>query len=174
VQHKEIELLHIGSYPASRNTDVATRFSDLLRACGASTQVHEDVQFERWSKLLINASWNPICALSRSRDVAILQSSPEAEGVVKEVMLEIAAVAKACGYAGIDEELIEFQLGRARKRTLPGVQPSMMADALSGRRLEVEAIVGNVVRIAKEKGVDVPLLRVLYVLACALDKSFAS
>ncbi|KAE8454132.1 hypothetical protein EG329_005056 [Mollisiaceae sp. DMI_Dod_QoI] len=172
VYHREVELLHIGPYPASKNIEAASRFSDLLKSAGASAEVHEDVQFERWSKLLVNASWNPICALSRSRDAQVLKSSTEAKDVVREVMLEIAAVANACGYPGIDVALVDFQLGRAVVRELPGVQPSMLADALAGRRMEVEAIVGNVVRIAKEHGVQTPMLRTIYVLASALDSSF--
>ena len=58
-------------------------------------------------------------------------------------MLEIAAVANACGHPDINSDLIDFQLGRATVRDLPGIEPSMMADALAGRRMEVEAIVGN-------------------------------
>ncbi|KUJ11198.1 2-dehydropantoate 2-reductase [Mollisia scopiformis] len=174
VLHKELELLHIGSYPASSNTKSASKLADLLTSAGASSKVHEDVQFERWSKLLINASWNPICALTRSRDVQVLRSSAEAEEYVRDVMLEIAAVANACGYQEINAALIDFQLGRAVARDLPGVEPSMMADALAGRKMEVEAIVGNVVRIAKERGVKTPLLRSIYVLVSALDSSFGS
>jgi 2-dehydropantoate 2-reductase len=172
VQHREIELLHIGSYPASSSTESASRFANLLNAAGASTEVHEDVQFERWSKLLVNASWNPICALSRSRDVQVLKSSTEAKDFVREGMLEIAAVANACGYPGINTSLVDYQLGRATVRELPGIEPSMMADAVAGRNMEVEPIVGSVVRLAKEHGVKTPMLRTIYVLATALNRSF--
>ncbi|KAN0103217.1 2-dehydropantoate 2-reductase [Hyaloscypha variabilis] len=172
VQHKELELLHIGPYPASSNTEAALRFAQLLKEGGASAKVHEDVQFERWSKLLVNASWNPICALSRSRDAQVLKSSPEAKGFVRDVMLEIAAVANACGYAGIDTALVDYQLGRATVRGLPGVEPSMMTDALAGRNMETEAIVGNVIKLAKEYSVATPMLRTIYVLATALNSSF--
>lgn len=87
-------------------------------------------------------------------------------------MLEIAAVARACGYEDVNAQLVEEQLGRATARELPGVQPSMMADAVAGRRMEVEAILGGVVRLAREKGVQVPMLRVVYLVAGALDGSF--
>ncbi|CZR52827.1 related to 2-dehydropantoate 2-reductase [Phialocephala subalpina] len=172
VLHKEVELLHIGSYPASPNTESATKFAELLKSAGASAQVHEDVQFERWSKLLINASWNPICALSRSRDVQVLRANDDSKEFIREVMLEIAAVANACGYPGINTALIDYQLGRATVRELPGVEPSMLADALAGRRMEVEAIVGNVVRVAKAHDVKTPMLKTIYVLASVLDDSF--
>ncbi|EKD14837.1 uncharacterized protein L3040_003944 [Drepanopeziza brunnea f. sp. 'multigermtubi'] len=173
VQHKEVELLHIGAYPASSGTESAQKLADLLKAAGATAEVHEDVQFERWSKLLVNASWNPMCALSRSRDAEILQSSVDAKDVIREVMLEIASVANACGYSKIDAALVDFQLARATVRDLPGVEPSMMADALAGRNMEVEAIVGSVVRLAKEHEIKTPMLRTVYVLATALNSSFA-
>lgn len=172
IQHKEIELLHIGSYPSSAPLSHASKFAELLKAAGATTKVHQDVQHERWSKLLVNASWNPICALSRSRDAQVLASTERATDVVRDVMLEIAAVARACGYEDVNAQLVEEQLGRATARELPGVQPSMMADAVAGRRMEVEAILGGVVRLAREKGVQVPMLRVVYLVAGALDGSF--
>ena len=86
-------------------------------------------------------------------------------------MLEIASVAQACGYKEINEELVDYQLGRAKVRPLPGVEPSMLADALAGRALEVDAIVGNTVEIAREKRVKVPLLEGVYMMVKSLDES---
>lgn len=96
----------------------------------------------------------------------------EAFQLVRDVMLEIASVAQACGYKDIDEKLIDFQLGRATSRGLPGIQPSMLADALDMKSIEVD-IVGNAVKIAKEKNVPVPMLRTLYLLAQGLNASFS-
>ncbi|KAK0100013.1 hypothetical protein ONS95_013170 [Cadophora gregata] len=173
ILHKEVEFLHIGPYPASSSIEPANQFANLLKASGGSAKVHQDVQFERWSKLLVNTSWNPICALSRSGDAQVLQSSPEAKNLIRDVMLEIKAVANACGYEKIDTALVDFQLGRATIRELPGVAPSMLVDALAGRNMEVEAIVGNVVRLAQDHGVETPMLRTIYVLASALNCSFS-
>ncbi|KAI1861046.1 hypothetical protein JX265_009665 [Neoarthrinium moseri] len=175
VQHKEIELLHVGTYPAEAPEpakNAAKSLVDLLTAAGATAKLHDDVQAERWGKLLVNASWNPICALTRCRDRQFLDANDDVLSFIKDVMMEIASVAQAYGYSKINGELVEFQLNRAAKRDLPGVQPSMLADTLSERNLEVDAIVGNVVRLAKEKGVNVPLLRTIYLLACGLDHSF--
>ncbi|KAL2068294.1 hypothetical protein VTL71DRAFT_16392 [Oculimacula yallundae] len=175
IQHKEVAHLHIGSYPATPQvSNHAAHFAALIKAGGGTVEIHPDVQFERWSKLLVNASWNPMCALSRSADAALLAATPLAEGLVREVMLEIAAVAQKCGYERIDAELVEYQLKRATVREVPGVAPSMLSDALGGRSMEVEAIVGSVVRIAREKGVQIPMLRTLYVLATGLNRSFGN
>ncbi|KAK6851743.1 6-phosphogluconate dehydrogenase C-terminal domain-like protein [Apiospora arundinis] len=178
VEHKEVELLHLGTYPAvdapPRAKDAAKAFADLLTAAGATAKLHDDVQAERWTKLLVNASWNPICALTRSRDQQFLASDAEALDFIRDVMREIASVAGAYGYGDrVNEEMIEFQIGRASVREAPGVQPSMLADALAGKNMEVDAIVGNAVKLAKQKGVAVPMLRTVYLLARGLDSSFS-
>ncbi|KAI6087528.1 6-phosphogluconate dehydrogenase C-terminal domain-like protein [Hypoxylon rubiginosum] len=183
VQHREIEMLHVGTYPASApaaHKDAARNFVDLIKQGGASATLHDDVQRERWGKLLVNGPWNPVCALTRSRDRQFIDSKKpdhrngeDALGFIRDVMLEVAAVARACGYEDVDEKLVDFQINRARVRDLPGVQPSMLADVLEGRSMEADAIVGNAVRIAKEKGVPVPMLRTIYLLANGLSESFS-
>ncbi|KAK2613318.1 hypothetical protein N8I77_000239 [Diaporthe amygdali] len=178
IEHQEVELLHIGTYPASApepHKAAAKAFSDLLTSAKASSKVHDDVQPERWSKVIVNASWNSICALTRSRDRPLLDVSNQSgsfKDFVRGVMLEIAATAQAYGYAHINEELVDFQLQRATVRQLPGIQPSMLADALAGRNMEVDAIVGNTVRLARDKGVATPMLQTIYFLASGLDMSF--
>ncbi|KAI1760135.1 6-phosphogluconate dehydrogenase C-terminal domain-like protein [Hypoxylon sp. FL1150] len=183
VYHSEVEMLRVGTYPAAApaaHKDAARAFVDLIRKGGASANLHDDIQPKRWSKLLVNASWNPVCAVTRLRDREFIDSKKpdekneeDALGFIRDVMLEIAAVARACGYSGIDEELVDFQISRARVRDLPGIQPSMLADALESRSMEVDAIVGNTVRLAKEKGVPVPMLRTIYLLANGLSESFS-
>ncbi|XXG96734.1 AAA ATPase midasin [Hypoxylon texense] len=189
VEHKEVEMLHVGTYPASSSAppehkEAARAFVDLVRKGGASAELYDDVQRPRWGKLLVNASWNPVCALTRSRDRQFIDSKKgggdsgegegeDALGFIRDVMLEIAAVARAYGYADVDEKLVDFQINRARVRDLPGVQPSMLTDALESRSMEVDAIVGNAVRLAKEKGVPVPMLTAIYYLANGLSESFS-
>ena len=118
IVHKELELLQIGTYPAESQT--ARRRMDefvaIMKAGGGTIEVHDDIQAERWSKLIVNASWNPITALSRSRDAYFLRSSPEAVEMIRNIMLEVASIAQAAGYKRIDEKIVEYQLGRARKR----------------------------------------------------------
>ncbi|KAJ1549566.1 hypothetical protein HK405_009964 [Cladochytrium tenue] len=175
VEHKEFEHLHVGTYPAAAPPGAkaaARAFVDLLAAAGASATLHDDVQAERWSKLLLNASLNPICALSRCRDRQFIDSGAGALGLIRGVMMEVAALAQACGYASVNTELVEFQLARSTARAFPGVEPSMLADALAGKNLELESLVGNAVRIARQKNVPVPLMSTLYILATGLDKSF--
>lgn len=176
IRHSEIELLHIGTFPADaplEHKDTAGEFVRLINDCGATAKLHDDVQLQRWIKLILNATLNPVCALARSRDAEVLGASQDALQVVRDTMSEIAAVAQAHGCHSINEDVVNTQMRRIQnRRQAPGVEPSMMADALAHRHMEVDAIVGNVVRMASEKNVAVPILRTLYVLISALNASF--
>ncbi|KAI4945078.1 hypothetical protein J4E91_008055 [Alternaria rosae] len=170
IKHGEVEKLQVGAYPSSATPDYAKAFTEFVTAAGATAEFYEDVQHKRWMKLLVNASWNPMCALALSKDTDILTASEEANGVVLAVMLEIRDIAAAHGY-DITREQVDNQLSRAQARipTNAGIEPSMLQDVQSDRRIEVEAIVGNPVRMGKEKGVACVRLEMLYILAKALD-----
>lgn len=174
-----LERTELGTFPAkapSAHKAAAQAFADLLTAGNGHVEVYEDVQPRRWSKLLVNASWNPICALARSSDVEYMTSTSTTQNtdVVLGVMLELVELANALGYEEINEKEARFQLSRATDR-IPdkGIEPSMLADIWEDRPMEVEAIVGNAVRLAEEKGIKVPGLTMLYCLTKALDDSNA-
>lgn len=177
--HTETQVLHIGVYPACSRTPLdhenIKSFSNLIEAAGADVAIHEEVQIERWKKLVANATWNPICALSRCRDLEFLQASPDlAQEFIVESMREVVSVAAASGYGNhVTEDTISAQLARSKARKWPGVEPSMRADIVAGRPMEVEGIVGEVVKEAKDRGVNVPRLETLYLLLKGYDWALA-
>ena len=171
--HSEMERLHLGLYPADQPLQAADQlesFASLIRRGGATAILENDIEVERWRKIVANGAINPICALSRCRDGQLMKVAPLASDLLKKVMLEIVAVADAAGYGEVvSADTVETQFGRNLSRPYPGVQPSMMADALDGRKMEVEAIVGRVVKIGQDKRVDIPRLETLLVLLQGLD-----
>lgn len=178
VQMGATHILHLGTYPATTEDSPAQQvsklFCDTLSSAGLTPMLFDDIQERRWIKLLINASWNPICALTLSRDVAYLSSSSMAEPMVKDVMLEVSAIARAKGYTSLTADSVDKQLQIARDRIgTKGIEPSMLVDVLNGRRMEVEVILGTPVKIAHELGVQVPRLETMYALAKALDEAMA-
>ncbi|KAJ4983412.1 hypothetical protein SVAN01_11104 [Stagonosporopsis vannaccii] len=170
VSHTETQKLFVGPYPADTATSIDMNntgaFARLLLAANAHAEVCEDIQVERWKKLIGNASWNPICALSRCRDLEFLQATPGlAQELITETMREVVAVACALGYGGvIQEEAVQVQIQRSGSRNWPGVQPSMLADIEENKSMEVEAVIGEVVRVGRKYQVSVPRLETLYVL----------
>ena len=99
--------------------------------------------------------------------------APLAAETIRKVMLEIVAVAVAAGYGHvISADTVESQFARSISRPFPGVQPSMMADALDEVPLEIDAIVGRIVKLGREKGIETPRLEILLVLLQGLNCSF--
>ncbi|KAK5113941.1 hypothetical protein LTR62_003064 [Meristemomyces frigidus] len=176
-----MELLEVGTFPATAYNDdsmgakqTVDTLVALLDKGGCNVHFYPDIQQRRWNKLLINATWNPICALTLSRDVAFLASSPAAEHLIRGVMLEVVAIAQGLGYSSISAEAADKQLKIATERLGGnGIEPSMLVDVLSRRRTEVEVILGNPIKVAKRVGVVVPRMETLYALTAALDESIA-
>ncbi|TVY55042.1 Uncharacterized protein LCER1_G005344 [Lachnellula cervina] len=168
-------LLEIGTYPASApqsHKRAAEEIASLIRTGGADAVVYDDVQPRRWSKLIVNASWNPITALSQCNIMDFRDSSPGAIDFVRAVMLEVVKVATAEGIEGIDEALVETLL-RPYLTRVDTKEPSMLQDVRKGQPFEIEAIVGNTVSVAKAHRVEVPLLNALYVLGKGLFEAKA-
>lgn len=165
-----LNLLEIGTYPANAppsHKSAATRFADLLIKGGGGAEVHEDIQIARWSKLLMNGAWNPICALTLCTDGDFLTTStPFAYELVWEIMLEIIALAAKVGIPGIDIQEAEKRISLAKRRaeTGTGRQMSMLQDVKQGRSFEVEAIVGNAVRLGRDHNVSMPRMETIYAL----------
>ncbi len=177
--HSEVERLHLGSYPAPPSSTLLSQqldtFAELIKRGGATAHVTEDIQKERWIKLVANGAVNSICGLSRCRDRELIETSRFGAEVVHAVMKEIALVACSAGYGGlVDQSVVDRQFRRTLDRPYPGVQPSMMTDVLEGRPLEVESIMGEVVRVAQENKVATPRLIMLYVLLQGLDRALST
>lgn len=167
-----LERFEIGTFPAhadASSKDKVNALAELFRMGDATCVPYDDIQAQRWYKLALNAAFNPITALTLCDDANFLRSSEGALEVVKDVMREVGRVATAYGYGSvIGEETIAEQTARHEERMMTGgKEPSMLVDVRHERPVEVEAILGNVVRLAKVKGVEVPFLSMLYTLTKA-------
>ena len=85
----------------------------------------------------------------------------ELEKLCWSLMLETIAVANACGVA-LSEKDARSQMEYTRES--PAYKTSMLQDFEAGRELEVEAILGNAVRLAHQNNVPVPKMEACYAL----------
>ena len=81
-------------------------------------------------------------------------------------MDEVILVANACGVA-LTAENADSQIEYTRN--FPSYKTSMLQDFEAGRPLEVEAILGNPVRLARRYQVEVPRMESCYALLRALN-----
>jgi 2-dehydropantoate 2-reductase len=159
IQHRGDGVLTIGEFN-NANPEKTQILADLFTKVQVPIILSKDIQFDRWKKLLWNASFNPISVTAGDLNSAEILAKPELEKLVKDVMLEVKKLAKAEGYE-IPEELIPAMIEATRVRINPAIT-SMLLDFRCKRPMEVEAILGNSVRFAKENNVEVPFIEGLY------------
>lgn len=138
---------------------------DALASTGLPVQISDDIQQERWRKLIWNASFNPVSAITQ-REPRDLLAVPESRAVLVGLMREVVAVARARGIA-LDESEIEAQV--AWTEATPAIRTSMQVDRERGRTMETDALVGVVIRTGRTHGVPTPLSEVLYALLTAIE-----
>jgi 2-dehydropantoate 2-reductase len=142
-----------------------TAVRDVLATSGQPVRISEDIQRDRWRKLLWNTGFNPVSALT-GRTPSELLASPASRAVVRGLMLEVVAVARAEGIALEDsdaDDQIAWTEGASAIRT------SMMVDRERGRRMETDALVGVVVRKGRQRGLQTPMSTTIYGLMTAID-----
>lgn len=170
VEMGNLERFEIGTYPPNAGPSAKAKvqqLSDLFKAGGGSAPAFDDVQPRRWIKVAVNAAWNATTALTLCDDANYLRSSPNAEVLIRKIMKEVGSVATAADYPDvITAEVIEHDLQRPKSRLVTGgKEPSMLTDVRHGRPMEVEAILGNTLRVGQKHGVTTPYLEMLYTLA---------
>jgi 2-dehydropantoate 2-reductase len=164
IRHIEGTRYTIGE-PDGRISERCRRISDAFIAGGLKCPVEPDLREQLWVKLLGNAAFNPMSALTHAT-MAQMGALPETREVLRAVMEEAAAVAQALGVQ------LSVSVG---KRLEGGIRvgdhkTSMLQDVEAGRRLELDCIVGAVVELADRLDIAVPHTRTLYACAKLLDQ----
>ncbi|KAJ5864522.1 2-dehydropantoate 2-reductase [Penicillium soppii] len=167
--HGTLNLLELGTFRADAPKPHKVAAVDLARLfClgGGQVEVCENIQTARWSKLVLNAAWGPICGLSLCTDGDFLTSSPFAADLVRGAMMEIVRLAQKIGIPGVDEKVMEkqFSIAKMRAQNGTGREVSMLQDIRRGQPFEIETILGEPVRLGQQHGVEMPRLETLYAL----------
>jgi 2-dehydropantoate 2-reductase len=156
VRHVEGERFSLGELDGS-HTERISALSRLLTGAGLKAPVQSKIRHELWVKLMGNAVFNPLSALTRA-GLGDMAESPVLAPVVRAAMEEADAVAARIGIA-IPVSIERRIRGAAR---VGAHKTSMLQDLESGRPLEIDAITGSVVELAGRLGVPVPHLETIY------------
>jgi 2-dehydropantoate 2-reductase len=163
IEHVEGTRFTIGELDGSRSERCRAIAAALTKAglkCPISRRIRHDI----WLKLLGNAVFNPLSALTRATLVEIA-TQPVTRAVARAMMEEADCVARGLG----------VQLNIGVEQRLAGVEQvgehesSMLQDVEAGRPLEVDALVGAVVELGDLLGVPLPHLRTVYACTKLLD-----
>ena len=156
VRHVEGERFSLGELDGSHTERIAA-LSGLLTGAGLKAPVQPRIRQELWVKLMGNAVFNPLSALTRA-SLGAMAESPVLAPVVRAAMEEVDAVA---GRLGIEIPVSIDQRVRGAAR-VGDHKTSMLQDLEAARPLEIDAITGSVVELAGRLGVPVPHLETIY------------
>jgi 2-dehydropantoate 2-reductase len=130
----------------------------LLKKSGFDVQDADDLDSLVWGKLVINAGINPITALLKIPNGALLEQK-DAHALMEAAALEAAAVAEALGVRLPYNDPVK-RVEEVAKLTAPN-HSSMYQDVRRGSPTEIEAISGAIVREGERLGVTTPINEVL-------------
>ena len=165
----EIKLSNNGHFilgePSGETTADLEAIAALLQKAGINISISAHIRDDIWSKLMGNAAFNPISALTRGL-MSDIMDDPALSAMVGQVMSEVKAVAGALGsrIAMSVEERLE------RSRQIGPVRTSMLQDLLAGKALEITPLVGVVVTLGKLTGVPTPTSATILALVTQLDR----
>ncbi|HLX71373.1 MAG TPA: 2-dehydropantoate 2-reductase [Verrucomicrobiae bacterium] len=173
--HGTVVLGEFQRWPEPRTHDIASAF----RNAGINCKVAENLIRAHWEKLVWNIPFNGLGvagvagydALTNSQAVVGSRQSfgpvlptdkllgdSRWESIVRELMLEVIAGAKALGH-DIPVSLADKQIERTR--TMGAYKASTLVDFEQGRALELEALFLEPLRQAKKAGANLPRLEAL-------------
>ena len=150
-------------------TERIDRLSQALMHAGFKAPVSKDIRAEIWLKLWGNLSFNPISALTHATLEGICLD-PGGRAVVATMMKEAQAVANRLGVAfkiGIDQRIAGAQAIGAHKT-------SMLQDVEHGHPLELDALIGSVVELARITSTPVPTIEAIHHTAGLLARTLAA
>jgi 2-dehydropantoate 2-reductase len=167
IRHAGVGPTTIGRW-AGESTDAADRVAAAFNQAGIETEVAADVRRVIWEKLIVNVGINAITALTGIKNGQILDLETTRE-LSRVAVAEAVAVAAAHGVT-IREDAAEHVLAVARATAAN--RSSMGQDVDHGRRTEIDAINGAVVRQAESVGIPVPVNRTLTALVKTLEAHY--
>jgi 2-dehydropantoate 2-reductase len=170
VVHRTGGLIEFGELDG-RDTTRAQRLAELFRRAGIFGELTMRLPTIRWEKLLWNAAFNTVTTLVQ-RKVGDLIDDPDCVELLRALMHEIAAVARAEGVA-LGDAQVEAQITRSRAM-LREVRPSTLQDSERGKPLEYEALSGAVIRTARRHQIATPHMDTVYALMKLLDRNLTS
>jgi len=166
IRHLEGMQFPLGETDRSKS-DRCRQFAEAMTAAGFRSPV-TDIRPQIWLKLMGNAAFNPISALTRST-MAEISAHPASRALVVRLMEEIAEIAAAIGDPPPSSITIERRLAGAER--VGHHKTSMLQDLDAGKPLEVDALLGAVVEIADMVGAEAPNLRAVHATVALLDST---
>jgi len=139
-----------------------------LMGAGFKAPVSRDIRSEIWVKLWGNLSFNPISALTHATLEEICRFAPGRE-LAARMMSEARSVGEKLGV----EFKVSLEQRIAGAEAVGAHKTSMLQDVEHGRALELQALVGSVVELARITETPTPTIDAIHAAAALLAHTLA-
>jgi 2-dehydropantoate 2-reductase len=164
IQHTDGNRISIGE-PDGTRSERCRAIAEALVASGLRCPITTHIREEIWVKILGNASFNPVSALTRATLVQMARD-PGVSQIIRSIMQEVEAVARKLGM----ELAVSIDQRIAGAEKVGEHKTSMLQDLEAGRPIELEALVGSVVELGEKVGIAMPHTRTVYNCAKLLGR----
>lgn len=163
IRHVEGTRFSLGEPDRSRSERCET-LAEAFNRGGLKAPVDTEIRDEIWLKLLGNATFNPVSALT-SATLGQLGAIPEMRRMLHQAFEEIATVGRKLGvnFRVPLERRLEAGFAVGDHRT------SMLQDIVHHKPLEHQCMTGAIIEIARLVDVYVPRIETLHACVCVAD-----
>lgn len=157
-QVSQFRRIVFGELDRSRSERIQS-IHEVLKDTGINVEISDNILKVLWTKFVFISSASSFGSLTRL-PMGDYRSILETRNLILSLMGEVEAVARALGVdldADVVQKSIEFMDNAA-----PHIKASMQLDVASGRRTELESMVGVIGRKGRELGVPTPIADFVY------------
>ncbi|MBZ5597912.1 MAG: ketopantoate reductase family protein [Acidobacteriia bacterium] len=154
--------------PTHTAMEKVEELAGLMTRSGMNTIALKDARGAQWTKLIFNASTNPVGALTLLHHGAATRFTPTAQ-LFNDLISEGEAVARKLGIElhGDPRQLVKKGANAPGKH-----RASMLQDVLAKRQTEVDFMNGAIVQWGEKVGVPTPLNKALWQLIKGLEHAW--
>ena len=163
IQVQHADRLIVGALPGD-TADRAETVAALFEKAGIRAELSADIRRDVWYKAWGNMTMNPLSALTgATADRVIAECRPLILACMEEARAIGAAIGCPIEESGDERIAVTQRLG--------AFKTSMLQDSEAGRKIELEALLGAPLELARRHGVEAPNLANLYAMTRLMAES---
>jgi 2-dehydropantoate 2-reductase len=132
---------------------------EVLNSTGVTVEISENIQKILWTKFVFISAVSAFGSLTRL-PMGDYRSVPETRALLSGIMQEVEALARAQAIS-LDLDVVQKSLD-FMDNAAPHIKPSMQLDVESGRRTELESMVGVIGRKGRVLSIPTPVADFVY------------
>ncbi len=154
--HTDFGWIKVGLYQGTDN-NMLKRFKSDCNHSKIKIELTDNLEQARWEKLVWNVPYNGLSVVMNCT-CNKLNEQPDMRQLVQDIMFEVLGAANVCGSPLKSEEVDKMI---THTDNMQPYLPSMKLDFDNHRRMEIEAIYSNPIKIAALNGYDMKKVKML-------------